>query len=440
MLLGCDTMVALPDTTRSGQTLFAKNSDRPPDECQPLVQRDRVYYSPSSVAECQFVELPQAEVTYRHVGSRPYWCRGYEHGFNEHQVVIGNEALSSVMPVATESKLLGMDLVRLGLERGKTAVEAVQVITAMVTRHGQGVFENDAGVRTYDNGFIVADPEEAYVIETAGHEWAVKRVQGALGISNVHSIGADWAALSRTAPRHAVESGLWEDDGERFDFAAAYSDYSPRSRGRSAQRRARSCAVLAQADGTTDLHTMMGILSDHSDSDDPEAGGDDRLPNAPSICMHYGENTGSNTAASLIADLCADGSRLPVYWCSLYSPCLGLFLPVFVEGRIPSELSVGDAMPADDSPWWLFRDLEKRTRTDEGFNETAVSVLRSVWSGIQEDLIASAYDIASRAREVIDDGRDEAASQMLTDYMRRSTDRVLSIARQLTPQKAPTPA
>ena len=61
MLLGCDTMVALPDTTRSGQTLFAKNSDRPPDECQPLVHRDRVYYSPSSVAECQFVELPQAE-------------------------------------------------------------------------------------------------------------------------------------------------------------------------------------------------------------------------------------------------------------------------------------------------------------------------------------------------------------------------------------------
>ena len=27
---------------------------------------------------------------------------------------------------------------------------------------------------------------------------------------------------------------------------------------------------------------------------------------------------------------------------------------------------------------------------------------------------------------------------MLTDYMQRSTDRVLSIARQLTPQKAPT--
>ena len=226
-------------------------------------------------------------------------------------MVIGNEALSSVMPVSTEPKLLGMDLVRLGLERGKTAVEAVQVITAMVTRHGQGVFENDAGVRTYDNGFIVADPEEAYVIETAGHEWAVKRVQGALGISNVHSIGADWAALSRTAQRHAVESGLWDDDGERFDFAEAFSDYSPRSRGRGAQRRGRSCAVLAQADGTTDLHTMIGILRDHSASDDPEAAGYDRLPNAPSICMHHGENTGSNTAASLIADLCADGSRLP---------------------------------------------------------------------------------------------------------------------------------
>ena len=32
----CDLLVALPDATAGGRTLFAKNSDRPPDEQQLL--------------------------------------------------------------------------------------------------------------------------------------------------------------------------------------------------------------------------------------------------------------------------------------------------------------------------------------------------------------------------------------------------------------------
>jgi hypothetical protein len=39
MLRSCDTMVAMGEAAGKGQTLFAKNSDRPPEECQPLVQR-----------------------------------------------------------------------------------------------------------------------------------------------------------------------------------------------------------------------------------------------------------------------------------------------------------------------------------------------------------------------------------------------------------------
>ena len=125
--------------------------------------------------------------TYRHVGSRNYWGWGYEHGFNEYQVAIGEEALWSKISEFQEPKLLGTDLVRLGLERSKTAVEAVDVITALITRYGQGTFKIDEGAPCvagiYDNGFIVADPIEAYVIETAGHEWAVKKVESSLGIS-----------------------------------------------------------------------------------------------------------------------------------------------------------------------------------------------------------------------------------------------------------------
>src|SRR5579871_2639957 len=164
----CDTMVALGAATKHGQTLFAKNSDRPADECQPLMQHPRRSHQPGALTHCQYVTLPEVETTYRHVGSRPWWCWGYEHGFNEHQVVIGNEGLGSKLKYDTP-RLVGMELVRLGLERSRTAAEAVDIMTDLITRYGQGIFTGGPPAGSYDNGYLVADPKEAYVIEAAGH-------------------------------------------------------------------------------------------------------------------------------------------------------------------------------------------------------------------------------------------------------------------------------
>jgi hypothetical protein len=131
------------------------------------------------------------------------------------------------------------------LERAKTAAEAVEVMTDLITRYGQGKFSNDQNVRTYDNGYIIADPNEAYILETAGHEWAVKRVDSAVGISNVYSIETDWDTLSPNAIEWAKSQGWWDDASDRFNFAAAFSRDADRSVGSGAMRRRRSCAVLS---------------------------------------------------------------------------------------------------------------------------------------------------------------------------------------------------
>ena len=70
---------------------------------------------------------------------------------------------------------------RLGLERGKTAKEAVEVITSLLEAHGQGgpCFIDPGYVgMTYHNSFLIADPSEAWVLETAGKHWAVEQVTG----------------------------------------------------------------------------------------------------------------------------------------------------------------------------------------------------------------------------------------------------------------------
>jgi hypothetical protein len=48
MLWSCDTMDALGATTVNGQTLLAKNGDRPADECQPLIQHEH-YNAPRNL-------------------------------------------------------------------------------------------------------------------------------------------------------------------------------------------------------------------------------------------------------------------------------------------------------------------------------------------------------------------------------------------------------
>jgi secernin len=79
----CDTWVALKDATSEGRVIFAKNSDRPIFDCQPLLLRPRQYPPAGSSIHTSYIDLPQSEVTYAHLGSSPYWCWGYEEGINE---------------------------------------------------------------------------------------------------------------------------------------------------------------------------------------------------------------------------------------------------------------------------------------------------------------------------------------------------------------------
>jgi secernin len=429
MLQSCDTMTALAAATADGQTLFAKNSDRAPNECQPLVQHPRRRHPPGSVIQCHALEIPQVAETFRHVGSRPYWCWGYEHGFNEHQVVIGNEGLGSWLE-HDEPKLLGMELLRLGLERGRSAAEAVEVMTGLITRYGQGQFDGQ-GVVTYDNGFIVADPREAYVIETAGHYWAVQQVRKTAGISNIYSIRDDWDRLSEDAEEDAARLGLWDRSRPRFDFADAFThgEFRGDGLGTGRRRRARSCAVLQQRAGGVDVATMMALLSDHSDGARPEEPFRTDFRYRGGICVHANEDgTGGNTAASLVADLCADGSRLPVYWCSFYSPCLGVFFPVFSEGALPPVLAAGGGELDDESPWWLFHRLNWAVRADP---DRRVPEVRQRWAEMQADLLASAYSTAREGKRLLDCGETEAAELLLTGYTAQSVDQTLAAARDM---------
>lgn len=68
---------------------------------------------------------------------------------------------------------------RLGLERADTAEKAVDVITELLEKYGQGgsCMEDDSGF-TYHNSFLMSDRKEAWLLETSGKYWAAERVEG----------------------------------------------------------------------------------------------------------------------------------------------------------------------------------------------------------------------------------------------------------------------
>ena len=161
----CDSLVARGSRTADGATLYAKNSDRRGRAPQPFVQIPAAFHSRGSTLRCTHIEIDQVSETYRVMGHSPVWCWGFEHGVNEHGVAIGNHATWSREPLEQEPGLIGMDLVRLGLERGRNAREALEVIAALLEKHGQGgsafSIEGDDG---YQNSFVLADGSSAWVL------------------------------------------------------------------------------------------------------------------------------------------------------------------------------------------------------------------------------------------------------------------------------------
>ena len=152
----CDTFVAMSDTTVGGEVIFGKNSDRPRGEIQDVIACEAGNFSAGARLDCTYIQIAQPEQTYAVILSKPRWMWGAEMGANEHGVVIGNEAVWTNQPLC-DTGLLGMDLVRLGLERGSTARDALDVIISLLAEYGQGGNCAESFSMNYHNSYIIAD-------------------------------------------------------------------------------------------------------------------------------------------------------------------------------------------------------------------------------------------------------------------------------------------
>ena len=358
-LPSCDTIVVLASHTRAGATILAKNSDRSPYECQPLFQSARRVHPTGATVHCQYLEIPQVAETAALIGSRPFWLWGLEHGLNEYGVAIGNEAVLT-RETLPATGLLGMDLVRLGLERSKTARQATEVIGALIERFGQGgSAQYDVDFR-YCGGFIIADHSDAYVLESSGRQWTARRVEDRACISNRLTIDSG-SFGSPDLESYARTRGWCDHESESpFDFAATYSSRNAgkdksdplHARGRLARSR-----ELVSRNGRRTIREMFAILRDHGVRGEmPPVGDPSTRDDSPTLCMH---GSAAGTTASVVAGIPApEADTVPVLWASMAAPCTSIAFPLFVRGTLPPVLAAGGEKPSSDSPWWRFRKIQ----------------------------------------------------------------------------------
>ena len=291
----CDTLGRL----FAGGAVFAKNSDRSPNEVQ-INEFHPARKGLSGDLACTYITIPQAAETYAVLLSRPSWMWGAEIGVNEFGLCIGNEAVFTKGAYG-KTGLTGMDLLRLALERCRNAKDAVALITELLQQYGQGGncgYDHDF---YYDNAFLIMDRTALYVLETCGKEWVCKQYQSA-SISNRLSIGDDGDSYSGTVC-----------DFRRTHTEPIYTTFSG-----SAHRKEQTARFL---DAAEPLSGCMAALRSHDHAvTDPFAKG-----TVSSACMHYGAIVGDHTTASMVVSL--EQNRTVVWITGSSAPCVSLFKP-----------------------------------------------------------------------------------------------------------------
>ncbi|MEN8120172.1 MAG: C69 family dipeptidase [Bacteroidota bacterium] len=390
----CDTFVNVPSKQEKGNIIFGKNSDREPNEAQSIVRIPAMKHRPGKL-NCTYIEIPQVSETNEVILSKPFQMWGAEMGANEHDLVIGNEAVFTKVKMNKKSKgLTGMDMIRLALERTKTADSALELITELITEYGQdanGGYHNNL---YYHNSFIISDKTKAWVLETAGKHWVAIRVKGYRTISNRLTIGEEFDLSSIGIEDYAVKNGLLKS-GETFHFAKAFSDWFYTYFSKSARRYDKSCS-LGNSRSKFDVVDAIEILSSHYV--DGAKFNPTRMYNGGSICMHATDYTNpSQTVGSMIAEI--RKTEASTYWLTGTSnSCLSLYKPFFMGGN---SLNQGEFLEpgakCDDSFWWHAERFHRQVMTNYQESKSTFNYERIK---LQQSLIDDAKNLISQKADI----------------------------------------
>jgi len=403
----CDSFVALPGATTTGTTLAAKNADCEINEAQAVIRLPRRTYPEGAMLRTTHIVIPQAQATHEVILDKSFWTWGGEIGLNEHGLAVGNEAIFSNAGADGDGLITG-DLLRLMLERASNCEDAMSVFGQVLAEHGQGGNCELRGNSHFDSSYLISDAKSAYVIETAGREWAARPVEGVGAISNAMTISDDWQCCT-----------AHDQNGGRINFERRFEDKEKVAAVGAHQRRKVAYEWLKAREGHIDLKTMADLLRQHHDGYDPAEG--DVCVN---ICMHAGPHPNRfwQACGAMIMETAPQGAMA---WATATSgTCVSIFKPIYFGVPMPDIGGTPQERYTEDTLWWKHEFLHRRAMA--AFHSLAKEIrenfegLEQAWFAEGRRHIAATAKEKSAFMEECWQQSERATDKWITDLERRN--------------------
>jgi dipeptidase len=268
----CTTVMVNGKALKAGKgSIVAKNRDLGTNTISEIGLHHAAELPKSSIYRAAYIDIPNVKATYKFIGSRTAGRWGYGMGINEHQVAVADNDAPSRDNMDWKAGLHDNDIVRLVLERAKTAREGMEIATKLAETYGQAW-----------NGimFEIGDPNEIWVVEVTGRRWAAKRYTDTVTVrTNQYQLTDDYDMASKDLVSFAIEKGWAKKNTKRINFRKVYGtdtlypDDNKLENRKSLEsiysakmRYARAMKLMKSLEGSVDVGAIPRIMRDHYDT------------------------------------------------------------------------------------------------------------------------------------------------------------------------------
>jgi secernin len=347
----CDTFVVMQNKTTDGAIILGKSADDQINEAHYVLHVPHKKYPRGMQVRATHLMIPQAEETNEIVLHKAFWYWGGEEGINEHGLSIGAEAAYSTL-TGTETKdgLIGVDLLRIALERASTCTEAIELMARLLKEYGQGGNIEISGNSEVDLTYLISDVKEAWILEMAGREYAAKKVQDFDAISNHYMLEKDWGISSLPVQPGEV---AW---GETYNVKEIVPALGARER--------RNCSLnsIQKAVQPFGVKDGFDLLREHGENYHPATSGE--VPRV--VCMHAGLGDFRKWQAVNAFVSHVKGEQVVAWSTGTSANCLSIFKPIFLNIEAP-RFDYGPVPCEHFDPaviWWRHELLHRRAVMD----------------------------------------------------------------------------
>jgi len=438
--LACTTILVGKDLTADGAVLHGHNEDMGFTAVGRIVPMKEASYDKKDTLAVPYVTIPQSRKTYNYWGcgnalgatglgtvqeSRPYdWVLV---GMNQWGVTMSCNWMYSKEESLPEKGIRRYAIRQLILERCKTAREAVKLIAGFIDKYGQADW---SGL-----DYCLADPKEAWIVETTTKNWVAKRVKDNefIVIANRFVIGEDYDMSSKDLIAYAVKMG-WYDrkkDG-KFSFKKVYGRPDRMNSPYDVDRENRASELLEGKQGVMTPEDLFQVLMDRYEGTDKFRKPISDMEHWEAVTDKLGIPRPINTNLCQSSTVAQLRSGLPVemgsvMWYAMATAGYSGYFPVYAGATIiPDEFQNVNSAYSPSSAWWTFRILQKVA--DSKYDEL-YPYLKAYWTGRHGSVVARTGEIEARVKGLMAKGKKAEAVDLLNKFTYSQAKSALQEAR-----------